>query len=143
MEDPCPAIRRDFGEFEVELRLPKAVLRAGGGLYYRSKSALATVKSPTGPETKSRLVVLEEEFKIEKIVCYCILGINPPERVEKQAVHVSLEFKGPALQQWGSTFTDTYQKFTVEVAEVSSMIPRIVTIYISWSIVTLRILTAR
>ncbi|KAJ5237537.1 dihydroneopterin aldolase domain protein [Penicillium chrysogenum] len=115
--DPSPAVRGDFGEFEVELRLPKAVLRADGGLYYRGKSALAVVKGETSPSAEKRLAILEEEFKIENIRCYCILGINPWERLEKQAVHISLAFNGPALQQWGSKFVDTYQKLTLEVAE--------------------------
>jgi hypothetical protein len=47
------------------------------------------------------------------------LGINPWERLEKQAVHISLTFNGLALQQWGSKFVDTYQTLTWEVAEVS------------------------
>ncbi|KAJ5925452.1 dihydroneopterin aldolase domain protein [Penicillium verhagenii] len=115
--DPSPAIQDDFGEFEVELRLPKAVLRADGGLYYRSKSALGLLKGNTVSGTEKRLVVLEEEFKIENIRCYCVLGINPPERVEKQAVHISLKFSGPALQQWGYRFTEIYQAMVLEIAE--------------------------
>ncbi|KAJ5478870.1 dihydroneopterin aldolase domain protein [Penicillium desertorum] len=116
-ERSIPAVRGDFGEFEVELRLPKAVLRADGGLYYRGKSALAVVKGETSSSAEKRLAVLEEEFKIENIRCYCILGINPWERLEKQAVHISLTFNGLALQQWGSKFVDTYQTLTWEVAE--------------------------
>lgn len=77
------------------------------------------VKGEEASPAEKRLAILEEEFKIENIRCYCILGINPWERVEKQAVHISLTFNGPALQQWGSKFVDTYQKLTLEVAEVS------------------------
>jgi dihydroneopterin aldolase len=65
-------------------------------------------------------VVLEEEFRIDGIRCYCILGVNSHERVEKQAVIVSLEFKGPGQLAWGSTVVDTYQAMTRAVAEVCS-----------------------
>jgi hypothetical protein len=68
-------------------------------------------------------VVLEEEFRIEGIRCYCILGVNSHERVEKQAVIVSLEFKGPGQLAWGSTVVDTYQAMTRAIAEVCSYSP--------------------
>lgn len=113
-----PAIRSDYGEFEINLCLPKAILRADGGLQYRCKFALGTIQGITAGVSKKRLVLLEEEFQIPDIRCYCILGINPWERVEKQAVHISLKFCGPGLQEWGSTVVETYQALIREVAEV-------------------------
>ena len=54
-----------------------------------------------------RRLVLHEKFEIRGIQCYCILGINTWERVEKQAVDIYLSFKGSGLQVWGSTDVDT------------------------------------
>lgn len=129
-----------FGQCEVWLHLPKAILRADEGLKYRSvtvwgyrqddeaatgpgsAAALdeAAVVTGTGDASHRRPVVLEEEFKIDGIRCYCILGVNSHERVEKQAVIVSLEFTGPGQLAWGSTVVDTFQEMTRVVAEVLS-----------------------
>jgi dihydroneopterin aldolase len=68
--------------------------------------------------TERRLVLLHEKFEIRGIQCYCILGINTWERVEKQAVDVSLSFKGHGLHAWGSTVVDTYRELVRHVAEV-------------------------
>ncbi|KAF7116012.1 hypothetical protein CNMCM5793_003845 [Aspergillus hiratsukae] len=112
-----------YGQCEVWLQLPKALLRAEEGLKYRSvtvwgyrqgdESTALDVDSERCP------VVLEEEFRIDGIRCHCILGVNSHERVEKQAVIISLEFKGPGQLAWGSTVIDTYQEMTRRVAEVS------------------------
>lgn len=122
---PFP-ISGDYGQCEVWIHLPKALLRAEGGLRYRSVT-LWGYEQPdeTGTETAvaaidadRRSVVLEEEFRIEGIRCYCILGVNSHERLEKQAVMVTLEFKGPGQLAWGTTVVDTYQEMTRTVAEV-------------------------
>lgn len=114
----------DFGQCEVWLHLPKALLRAEEGLKYRSVTVWG-YRQPDGTagnedaiDTGRCPVVLEEEFRIDGIRCYCILGVNSHERVEKQAVVVSLEFKGPGQLAWGSTVVDTYQEMTRAVAEV-------------------------
>ena len=120
-----PAIDGDFGQCEVRLHLPKAHLRAEDGLRYRSLTVWG-YRQPSGDggsETAEKesgrcAVVLEEEFRIDGIRCYCILGVNSHERVERQAVIVSLEFKGPGQLAWGSTVVDTYQEMTRVVAEV-------------------------
>lgn len=104
-----------YGECEVELHLAKALLRADEGLRYRSVTALG--KESTGGEPRP-LIVLEEEFRIEGIRCYAILGVNPHERLEKQAVVVGLTFQGPGQLAWGSNVVDTYQAVTRAVAEV-------------------------
>ncbi|PYH43532.1 dihydroneopterin aldolase [Aspergillus saccharolyticus JOP 1030-1] len=120
-----PAIDGVFGQCEVLLHLPKALLRAEEGLKYRSVTVWG-YRSRNGAAAVDNLaesercpVVLEEEFRIDGIRCYCILGVNSHERVEKQAVIVSLEFKGPGQLPWGSTVINTYQAMTRAVAEVS------------------------
>ncbi|KAJ5793888.1 hypothetical protein N7457_000487 [Penicillium paradoxum] len=102
-----------YGECEVELHLPKALLRADEGLRYRSVTALG--KEDAGKPRD--LVVLEEEFRIEGIRCYPILGVNPHERLEKQAVVVGLSFQGAGQLGWGSKVVETYQAVTRAVAE--------------------------
>jgi FolB domain-containing protein len=111
----------EYGRCEVWLHLPKALLRAEGGLKYRSVTAWGYKKTPGQGEevdVSSRApVIVEEEFRVEGIRSYCILGVNPHERVEKQAVIISLTFEGPGQHAWGSTFLDTYQAMTRAVAE--------------------------
>jgi dihydroneopterin aldolase len=113
-----------FGRCEVWLHLPKALLRAEEGLKYRSVTVWGYKQENEAAgdvlESERCPVVLEEEFCIDGIRCYCILGVNSHERVEKQAVIISLEFKGPGQLAWGSTVVDTYQAMTRAVAEVGS-----------------------
>lgn len=111
----------NYGQCEVWLHLPKALLRAEEGLKYRSLTVWGyKERGEMGEALDSARcpVVVEEEFRIDEIRCYCILGVNSHERVEKQAVIVSLEFKGPGQLAWGSTVVDTYQDMTRAVAEV-------------------------
>lgn len=124
---PPSPIDGDFGQCEVWLHLPKAHLRAEEGLRYRSVTVWG-YRQPDGTagggeeaaaETGRCPVVLEEEFRIDGIRSYCILGVNSHERVEKQGVIISLEFSGPGQLAWGSTVVDTYQEMTRAVAEVS------------------------
>lgn len=115
----------DFGQCEVWLHLPKALLRAEEGLKYRSMTVWGyrqpdETTNDDAIDTGRCPVVLEEEFRIDGIRCYCILGVNSHERLEKQAVIISLEFKGPGQLSWGSTVVDTYQELTRTVAEVGN-----------------------
>ncbi|KAI5288811.1 hypothetical protein KEM54_004841 [Ascosphaera aggregata] len=64
---------------DASIYLPKGVLRADGGLTYH------VVRTASESE-------LLEVWKIHDMRCYCILGINTHERLEKQRVHVSMEF---------------------------------------------------
>lgn len=122
-------INGEYGQCEVWLHLPKALLRAEGGLKYRSLTTWGYKRADASTDANDaasfaagdgrRSVVLEEEFRIENIRCHCILGVNSHERVEKQAVIITLEFKGPGQLAWGSTVVDTYQEMTRTVAEVS------------------------
>ncbi|PWY92604.1 dihydroneopterin aldolase domain protein [Aspergillus heteromorphus CBS 117.55] len=145
-----------FGQCEVSLYLPKALLRAEEGLKYRSVTVWGYRQGPDAaledPAKSERCpVVLEEEFRIDGIRCYCILGVNSHERVEKQAVIISLEFKGPGQLPWGSTVVDTYQAMTRAVAErvegtafqtveaLATFVARIVTVEFGNERVTVRV----
>lgn len=120
----------EFGQCEVWMHLPKALLRAEEGLKYRSLTVWG-YRPGNGNDSGGGdqavgdrcPVVLEEEFRIEGIRSYCILGLNSHERVEKQAVVISLEFRGPGQLAWGSTVVDTYQEMTRVVAEVFPSLP--------------------
>ncbi|KAI9036823.1 dihydroneopterin aldolase domain protein [Aspergillus affinis] len=109
------AIRTDYGEFELRLHLPKAILRAAGGLWHRGVFVMRAIQEQG--RTARRLILLEEEFEIREIRSFCILGVNPWEKLEKQAVNISLKFKGPGGHKWGSTVVDTYQAMSRDVAE--------------------------
>ncbi|PLB37332.1 dihydroneopterin aldolase [Aspergillus candidus] len=111
------SINGSFGQCEVWLHLPKALLRAEEGLRYRSVTMWGYREGVMGLESERCPVVLEEEFRIDGIRCHCILGVNSHERVEKQAVIISLEFKGPGQLAWGSTVVNTCQDMTRAVAE--------------------------
>lgn len=65
-----------------------------------------------------QLVLLEEEFDIQEIRCFCIVGINPWERLERQAVNISLKLIGVGGQKGSSNIVGTYQSVVREVAEV-------------------------
>lgn len=121
-----------FGQCESWVHLPKASLRAEGGIKYRSvtmwgykqpllgsvsEGVAATTLADAG--TGRQAVVLEEEFRIEGIRCHAILGVNSHERLEKQPVIVSLQFAGPGQLAWATTVVDTYPEMTRVVAEVS------------------------
>ncbi|KAL3469238.1 hypothetical protein BJX99DRAFT_241760 [Aspergillus californicus] len=155
---PVSPIDDVFGQCEVWLHLPKALLRAEDGLHYRSitvwgyRQGGTAGGEMTSPSLSERCpVVLEEEFRIEGIRCYCILGVNSHERVEKQAVIISLEFKGPGQLAWGSTVVDTYQAMTRAVAErveetsfqtveaLATLVARIVTVDFGNERVTVRV----
>ncbi|KAJ5132712.1 hypothetical protein N7448_006870 [Penicillium atrosanguineum] len=145
----------EYGKCEVWLHLPKALLRAEDGLKYRSVTAWGYKKTPGDGEAvdvSSRVpVVLEEEFRVEGIRSYCVLGVNPHERVEKQAVIISLTFEGAGQHAWGSTFLDTYQAMTRAVAEkvdettflsveaLATFVARIVTVDFGNERVTVRV----
>ncbi|KAL4884685.1 dihydroneopterin aldolase domain protein [Aspergillus karnatakaensis] len=150
------AIDDIFGQCEVWLHLPKAHLRAEEGLHYRSVTVWgyrqgSTAGSGDVGSSERCPVVLEEEFRIDGIRCYAILGVNSHERVEKQAVIVSLAFKGPGQLAWGSTVVDTYQDMTRTVAErveettfqtveaLATFIARIVTVDFANERVTVRV----
>ncbi|KAJ5239832.1 hypothetical protein N7468_004451 [Penicillium chermesinum] len=98
---------------EVTLHLPKAILRASEGLKYRNVTAWGCPAEKSGAEQRT-LIVIEEEFRIDGIRCYPVLGVNPHERLEKQAVIVSLVFTGAAHF---ARVLETYQEVTRAVAE--------------------------
>jgi dihydroneopterin aldolase len=113
-----------FGECEVSVHLPGAHLRAEGGLTFRSVTTWGYDRSSYGSaddavESSRQTLVVDQEFRVEGIRCYCILGVNSHERLEKQCVVVTLVFRGSGEPAWGSTVVDTYQEMVKVVAEVS------------------------
>lgn len=113
-----------FGECEVSVHLPGAHLRAEGGLKFRSVSTWAYDRSSyvsvdDAVESSRQTLVVDQEFRVEGIRCYCILGVNSHERLEKQCVVVTLVFRGSSEPAWGSMVVDTYQEMVKVVAEVS------------------------
>ncbi|CRG86435.1 hypothetical protein PISL3812_03441 [Talaromyces islandicus] len=111
-----------FGECEVSVHLPGAHLRAEGGLKFRSVTTWGYDGSSYGSaddavESSRQTLVVDQEFRVEGIRCYCILGVNSHERLEKQCVVVTLVFRGSGEPAWGSTVVDTYQEMVKVVAE--------------------------
>lgn len=101
---------------KVEISLPKALLRAEGGLTY-------TVVE----EYRDDLLLSTESLEIRGIRCACIIGVNPHERLEKQNVIVDLIFsaasEGASAGAGAGTATqkvpvDRYQAITTSVVEV-------------------------
>ncbi|KAJ5888123.1 hypothetical protein N7495_008164 [Penicillium taxi] len=116
------ALLTNYAKCEVSLHLPKALLRSEEGLRYRSVTVWGYMQRQ--PEVGEPIilagrvpVVVEEEFAINGIRCHCIVGVNQHERLEKQAVIVSLTFNGPGQLAWASKFVETYQNVTRAVAE--------------------------
>jgi dihydroneopterin aldolase len=116
--------RERAGEVEVGLHLPKAILRADGGLKYQATMRLPRKKTDPGDEIHENNVVdalwvEEQEFRIEGIRCYCILGVNPHERLEKQAVVITLVFRWNGTVDWSNHVATEYRELTKAVSEVS------------------------
>jgi len=107
-----------FGQCEVWVQLPKALLWAQGGLKFRSVTTWGYDQADLSPEdaveTGRQSLVLEQELRIEGIRCYCILGVNSHERLEKQCAMITLTFRGDGQTIWA---VDTYQIMTKTVAE--------------------------
>jgi dihydroneopterin aldolase len=73
----------------MEISLPKAVLRAEGGLLY------------TFETSSINAVEKRETLHLRGVKCACIIGVNPHERKRKQIVVVDLTFREEAEE--GST----------------------------------------
>jgi dihydroneopterin aldolase len=97
---------------KTEINLPKALLRAEGGLTYSRVE-----------EYKNDYLVPVETLSISGIRCACIIGVNPHERVEKQVVIVGLIFTESSEGAPNSTAAqkvpvDKYQAITTDIVEV-------------------------
>lgn len=112
-----------FGECEVLLHLPNAHLRAEGGLSFRTLQTWVyaddSASLENAVESSRQVAIVEQEFRVESIRCHCILGVNSHERIEKQAVIITLDFRGSGEAAWASTFLNTYQEMVRTIAEVS------------------------
>lgn len=67
----------------AEVHLPKAVLRAEGGVEYILKQR---------SESTVPVITRDETLCVHGIKCACIVGVNPHERKEKRVVVVDLKF---------------------------------------------------
>ena len=76
-----PCIQTSGVTGSVQIDLPKAALRAEGGLRY-------TLEQNTNPESVDQY----EALRISDIKCACIIGVNRHERRDKQMVIVHLSF---------------------------------------------------
>ncbi|KAK2749278.1 hypothetical protein FQN55_003600 [Onygenales sp. PD_40] len=94
-------------EAEVSIYLPGAILRADGGLTYR----VVWRRISDGFEA------VEETCRVEGIRCNCIIGVNPHERENKQAVVVGLAFRNEEYKPLaGGYVTVPLQNVTRQVA---------------------------
>lgn len=120
------ALDHMFGECEVLLHLPNAHLRAEGGLSYRVVQTWVyaddSVTEENAVESSRQISTVEQEFRVEAIRCHCILGVNSHERIEKQAVIITLDLRGPG-ESWANKFLATYQEMIKVIAEVSAVSP--------------------
>ena len=97
---------------KIEINLPKALLRAEGGLtYFRVE------------EYKNDHLLAVETLNISGIRCACIIGVNPHERLEKQVVIVGLIFTessegAPNSAAAQKVPVDKYQAITTDIVEV-------------------------
>ncbi|KAI5298207.1 hypothetical protein KEM55_003680 [Ascosphaera atra] len=71
----------NHSEVELSIYLPKAILRADGGLTYRLRQ--------TGPGGEA-----SKEYSLHGARCYVVLGVNPHERLQKQRIEITLTLKG-------------------------------------------------
>lgn len=75
-------------KFEIEVILPKGLLRAEGGIGFRC----CVVRHSEGQGTEPQWREGEEYvWLIKDLKLACVIGVNPHERVEKQAVAVNLQ----------------------------------------------------
>lgn len=79
------ALKTPGTDLSLEIKLPKATLRAEGGFTYTSNRH-------GSPKTLDR----HDSVSIRGIKCACIIGVNPHERRDKQILVIDLTFKSDA-----------------------------------------------
>lgn len=84
----------------VRIELPKAALRAEGGLVYCCDDDGDEEDNAGDRESP---VQHSETLHIRGVRCACIIGLNPHERRDKQIVLVHLTFRAPARSQASAT----------------------------------------
>ncbi|KAK2880113.1 hypothetical protein FQN49_000560 [Arthroderma sp. PD_2] len=97
-------------EIAVDLHLPKAILRAERGLY----CSLVTREIQ---DQEAMSIAYDLTIRVEGIRCACIVGVNTPERRDKQIVEIALTFRngnGNGLRCMAPT---KYQDMVSTVAE--------------------------
>ncbi|PGH23334.1 dihydroneopterin aldolase [Polytolypa hystricis UAMH7299] len=102
-------------EAEVWVHLPKASLRAQGGLRFRSCMTRQSFTEAQG----------EEEWCIEDMQCSCVIGVNEHERQQKQVVVVTLGIKVAEPKEWRAEMMGSIQELSslvVDGIEASSFL---------------------
>lgn len=101
----------------VRIELPKAALRAEGGLVYCCDDDGDEEDNAGDRETP---VQHNETLHIRGVRCACIIGLNPHERRDKQIVLVHLTFRAPARSQASATSVavDRYHNIIETVVKV-------------------------
>ena len=103
-------------KFEVEITLPKGLLRAEGGLGFRC----CVKRDWDRRETEARWEDGDEyTWLIKDLKLACVIGVNPYERVEKQAVVVNLEILSCTMDENREDHSETHwQKLVRRNCEV-------------------------
>jgi FolB domain-containing protein len=93
----------------LEIDLPKATLRAEGGLGY-------TINDTADPDISYKMVC------IRGIKCACIIGVNLHERIQKQILIIDLTFRGDYTSPHHSSPDNNSPAMSIEpISEVSSV----------------------
>ena len=71
----------DLHDLSIEIKLPKAELRADGGFIYNFRTVL-----------EEGAAAIQTIFKLQGLKCATVIGVNPHERCRKQIVVVNLAF---------------------------------------------------
>ncbi|KAI5302045.1 hypothetical protein KEM56_001100 [Ascosphaera pollenicola] len=88
----------DDATVDISIHLPKGVLRADGGITYNIMTRTSGM--------------FRQKWTVHDMRCYCILGINTHERLEKQRVSISMEFS----QKRGTLLS--IQRMTAALAQI-------------------------
>lgn len=77
----------DYLVLDIDILLPKAILRSRSGVLYRSQFDKSASEAPA----------FSLSMTIKQIACDCIIGVNPHERLYKQSLFfdISVPFIGP------------------------------------------------
>lgn len=103
-------------KFEVEVILPKGLLRAEGGIGFRC----CVVRNRDGQGTEPQWRDGEDfEWLIKDLNLACVIGVNPHERVEKQSVLINLCILSCFIDDYELDHTqDHWQKLVKRNCEV-------------------------
>ena len=107
-------------KFEVDVALPKGLLRAEGGIGFRC----CVVRDPSDYQSIAGGWHDGEEYEwqIRDLKLACVIGVNPHERVEKQGVVVGLRILSCTMDETGVDHGGTHwQKLVKRICEVCDL----------------------